>query len=163
LQGYPVKVRVSYQKLLKNLILNQLHERAPKSKKKRNLFTALKHTKFFQVTELDWVEAGLQVCFIFFYFLLPATVPHLLNHGVFSGHVFRCSKPPAGTSMVPYQLRCHACDTTRRLSIWRDAPEHLSRCSNTSAGTSMVPEFASSFSELRLRAIPSCDASCEHS
>jgi pre-mRNA-processing factor 8 len=43
-----VKVRVSYQKLLKNLVLNKL-------------FKALKATKFFQVTELDWVEAGLQV------------------------------------------------------------------------------------------------------
>ena len=29
---------------------------------KRNLFRSLKNTKFFQVTTLDWVEAGLQVC-----------------------------------------------------------------------------------------------------
>lgn len=60
-QGYPVKVRVSYQKLLKNLILNNLHTRPAQNQKKKNLFRALKHTKFFQVTELDWVEAGLQV------------------------------------------------------------------------------------------------------
>jgi hypothetical protein len=58
---YPVKVRVSYQKLLKNLVLNKLQHRAPKNQKKKNLFKALKGTKFFQVTELDWVEAGLQV------------------------------------------------------------------------------------------------------
>lgn len=58
---YPVKVRVSYQKLLKNLVLNKLHSRPPKAQKKKNLFKALKATKFFQVTELDWVEAGLQV------------------------------------------------------------------------------------------------------
>lgn len=57
----PVKVRVSYQKLLKNLVLNKLHHRKPKSQSKKNLFKALKATKFFQVTELDWVEAGLQV------------------------------------------------------------------------------------------------------
>lgn len=56
-----MKVRVSYQKLLKNLVLNKLHHRKPKSQSKKNLFKALKATKFFQVTELDWVEAGLQV------------------------------------------------------------------------------------------------------
>lgn len=58
---HPVKVRVSYQKLLKNLVLNKLHHRAPKNQNKKNLFKALKATKFFQVTQLDWVEAGLQV------------------------------------------------------------------------------------------------------
>ena len=52
---------MSYQKLLKNLVLNKLHQRPPKPQKKKNLFRALKGTKFFQVTELDWVEAGLQV------------------------------------------------------------------------------------------------------
>lgn len=60
--GYPVKVRVSYQKLLKGYVLNQLHSRAPKCLKKRSLFKSLAGTKFFQQTELDWVEAGLQVC-----------------------------------------------------------------------------------------------------
>eukprot|EP00892_Ulva_mutabilis_P008605 jgi/Ulvmu1/6116/UM027_0094.1 len=60
--AHPVKVRVSYQKLLKNLVLNKLHHRAPKNQNKKNLFKALKATKFFQVTQLDWVEAGLQVC-----------------------------------------------------------------------------------------------------
>ena len=30
-QGYPVKVRVSYQKLLKCWVLNSLHHRAPKA------------------------------------------------------------------------------------------------------------------------------------
>ncbi|CAI5475746.1 unnamed protein product [Closterium sp. Yama58-4] len=60
--NHPVKVRVSYQKLLKLWVLNELHKRPPKSHKKRDLFRALKQTKFFQSTELDWVEAGLQVC-----------------------------------------------------------------------------------------------------
>ena len=60
--GYPVKVRVSYQKLLKGYVLNQLHTRPPKSLKRRSLFKSLAATKFFQQTELDWVEAGLQVC-----------------------------------------------------------------------------------------------------
>lgn len=60
--NYPVKVRVSYQKLLKCWVLNELHHRPPKAMNKRNLFRALKKTKFFQTTELDWVEAGLQVC-----------------------------------------------------------------------------------------------------
>jgi len=29
---------------------------------KKNLFRTLANTKFFQSTEIDWVEAGLQVC-----------------------------------------------------------------------------------------------------
>jgi len=60
--GQPVKVRVSYQKLLKCYVLNELHHRPPKGLTKRSLFKQLKSTKFFQTTELDWVEAGLQVC-----------------------------------------------------------------------------------------------------
>jgi pre-mRNA-processing factor 8 len=54
-----VKVRVSYQKLLKCWVLNSLHHKRPKSQNKRNLFKAFQATKFFQLTELDWVEAGL--------------------------------------------------------------------------------------------------------
>lgn len=53
---------MSYQKLLKNYVLNVLHTRPPKSVKKKYLLRALRATKFFQSTELDWVEAGLQVC-----------------------------------------------------------------------------------------------------
>jgi pre-mRNA-processing factor 8 len=58
----PVKVRVSYQKLLKCWVLNELHKRRPKALNKKYLFRSLKATKFFQSTELDWVEVGLQVC-----------------------------------------------------------------------------------------------------
>ena len=60
--GYPTKVRVSYQKLLKAWVLNQLHSKPSRPKAKRELFKSLKSTKFFQCTELDWVEAGLQIC-----------------------------------------------------------------------------------------------------
>jgi len=60
--GHPVKVRVSYQKLLKCYVLNELHHRPPKALNKKYLFPALRSTKFFQSTTLDWVEAGLQVC-----------------------------------------------------------------------------------------------------
>lgn len=60
--NYPTKVRVSYQKLLKAWVLNQLHSKSDKPKSKRTLFKSLKSTKFFQCTELDWVEVGLQVC-----------------------------------------------------------------------------------------------------
>ena len=58
---HPVKVRVSYQKLLKCWVLNELKRRKPKAYNKKYLFKSLKRTKFFQQTELDWVEAGLQV------------------------------------------------------------------------------------------------------
>ncbi|GAB7344574.1 hypothetical protein MBLNU457_3072t1 [Dothideomycetes sp. NU457] len=60
--GQPVKVRVSYQKLLKTYVLNELHKRNPKAQSKQSLMRSLKHTKFFQQTTIDWVEAGLQVC-----------------------------------------------------------------------------------------------------
>ena len=60
-QDYPVKVRVSYQKLLKYYVLNQLHHAPPKTVKRRHLFRAFEQTKFFQTTTIDWVEAGLQV------------------------------------------------------------------------------------------------------
>ncbi|KAI6190216.1 WD repeat-containing protein 48-like protein [Aphelenchoides bicaudatus] len=59
--GMPVKVRVSYQKLLKVYVLNSLKQRPPKPQKRRYLFRSFKATKFFQSTTLDWVEAGLQV------------------------------------------------------------------------------------------------------
>ena len=58
----PVKVRVSYQKLLKCFVLNELKTKPEKAMTRKNLFRQLKSTKFFQTTNLDWVEAGLQVC-----------------------------------------------------------------------------------------------------
>ncbi|KAL8871564.1 MAG: hypothetical protein Q9174_002627 [Haloplaca sp. 1 TL-2023] len=61
-QGQPVKVRVSYQKLLKSFVLNELHRKKPKAQNKQNLMKSLRSTKFFQQTTIDWVEAGLQVC-----------------------------------------------------------------------------------------------------
>ena len=61
-QGQPVKVRVSYQKLLKTYVLNELHKKKPKAQSKQNLLKTLRGTKFFQQTSIDWVEAGLQVC-----------------------------------------------------------------------------------------------------
>ncbi|KAK6462751.1 putative pre-mRNA splicing factor [Scheffersomyces coipomensis] len=64
-----VKTRISYQKLLKNNVLNELHN-PPGSKtgsrahnqRKIKLLKSLKSTKYFQSTTIDWVEAGLQVC-----------------------------------------------------------------------------------------------------
>ncbi|KAF2090260.1 PROCN-domain-containing protein [Saccharata proteae CBS 121410] len=61
-QGQPVKVRVSYQKLLKTYVLNELHNKPAKALNSQNLMKSLKTTKFFQQTTIDWVEAGLQVC-----------------------------------------------------------------------------------------------------
>jgi len=60
--GQPVKVRVSYQKLLKTYVLNELHKKPPQAQNKQDLMRTLKSTKFFQQTKIDWVEAGLQVC-----------------------------------------------------------------------------------------------------
>lgn len=60
--GYPVKTRVSYQKMLKSWVKNELHKKKPKSQKKRSLMRAFASTKFFQFTEMDWVEVGLNLC-----------------------------------------------------------------------------------------------------
>ncbi|KAF8495254.1 NUC071 domain-containing protein [Russula emetica] len=57
----PIKVQVSYQKLLKCYVLNELKSRREKAKTKKNLFQPLKGTGFFRM-RLDWVDAGLQVC-----------------------------------------------------------------------------------------------------
>ncbi|OAA61907.1 pre-mRNA processing splicing factor 8 [Niveomyces insectorum RCEF 264] len=58
----PVKIHVSYQKLLKTFVLNELHKKKPKTLHRQDLLKTLKQTKFFQQTTIDWVEAGLQVC-----------------------------------------------------------------------------------------------------
>ncbi|SCU81555.1 LAME_0B07646g1_1 [Lachancea meyersii CBS 8951] len=58
----PIKVRVSYQKLLKNHVLNELRESHTRARNKKKLLRSLRNTKFFQQTTIDWVEAGLQVC-----------------------------------------------------------------------------------------------------
>ena len=60
--NFPTKVKVSHQKLLKKCVLNDLHKKTLKSRNKKSLLKALKMTKFFQSTTIDWVEAGLQVC-----------------------------------------------------------------------------------------------------
>jgi hypothetical protein len=52
---------VSYQKLLKVYVLNALHHRRPRALNKKNMFASFRATKFFQSTDIDWVEAGLQV------------------------------------------------------------------------------------------------------
>ena len=57
----PVKVRVSYQKLLKNHIKNALVRKSMKNNKKQYLAKILRNTKYFQQTKIDWVEAGLQL------------------------------------------------------------------------------------------------------
>lgn len=61
-RDYPVKTRVSYQKLLKTFVLNELHKSKPSNLKKVKLLKSLKNTKYFQSTTIDWLEAGLQVC-----------------------------------------------------------------------------------------------------
>ncbi|GME84368.1 unnamed protein product [Ambrosiozyma monospora] len=59
---HPVKVRVSYQKLLKTSVANGLKASHPVPQRKVSLLKSLKNTKYFQQTSIDWVEAGIQVC-----------------------------------------------------------------------------------------------------
>lgn len=63
----PQKVKVSYQKLLKTYVSNELKSNNKKRKQSKkignaSLLKTLKSTKYFQETTIDWVEAGLQVC-----------------------------------------------------------------------------------------------------
>lgn len=65
----PLKVKISYQKLLKHYVLNELHNPSGNktgskmsNQRKIKLLKSLKGTKYFQQTRIDWVEAGLQVC-----------------------------------------------------------------------------------------------------
>ena len=60
--SHPVKVRVSYQKLLKCYVLNCCTRGRPRASRRSTSSRRSSATKFFQATQLDWVEAGLQVC-----------------------------------------------------------------------------------------------------
>ena len=77
--GQPVKVRVSYQKLLKYYVLNALKHRPPKAQRKRYLFRSFKSTKFFQQTTLDWVEVGLQVITSTYFFICQKKKKEMMN------------------------------------------------------------------------------------
>lgn len=61
-EKYPIKTRISYQKLLKSYVLNELKGKAPPNVRKVKLLKNLRNTKYFQQTTIDWVEAGIQVC-----------------------------------------------------------------------------------------------------
>lgn len=65
--GIPTKVRISYQKLLKTAVLNELKnppglKSAADNQRRIKLLQTLRATKFFRQTTIDWVEAGLQLC-----------------------------------------------------------------------------------------------------
>lgn len=61
-ERYPIKTRVSHQKLLKTHVLNELKSKSAGSGKKIKLLKSFRNTKYFQQTTIDWVEAGLQLC-----------------------------------------------------------------------------------------------------
>ncbi|QLL30278.1 hypothetical protein HG536_0A00950 [Torulaspora globosa] len=61
-EEYPIKTRVSHQKLLKTYVLNELKPKNGISTRKVKLLKDFRNTKYFQQTTIDWVEAGLQLC-----------------------------------------------------------------------------------------------------
>lgn len=63
-RNYPTKTRASYQKLLKRHVktLIRSHNERKQTHEKRNLLKNLGKTKFFRTTEVDWLEAGIQLC-----------------------------------------------------------------------------------------------------
>ena len=67
--GNPIKVRVSYQKLIKHRVKNYIKKQKCRDRKHVRTRKApgqvprgMEHSKFFKSTRLDWVEAGLQLC-----------------------------------------------------------------------------------------------------
>ncbi|AQZ09897.1 PRP8 (YHR165C) [Zygosaccharomyces parabailii] len=61
-EDFPLKTRISYQKLLKTNVLNELRQAKPADVRKIKLLKSLRNTKYFQQTTIDWVEAGVQLC-----------------------------------------------------------------------------------------------------
>ncbi|QLQ77845.1 hypothetical protein HG537_0A00920 [Torulaspora globosa] len=61
-EEYPIKTRVSHQKLLKTYVLNELKAKNGTNTRKIKLLKDFRNTKYFQQTTIDWVEAGLQLC-----------------------------------------------------------------------------------------------------
>ncbi|XBW36857.1 hypothetical protein QEN19_002436 [Hanseniaspora menglaensis] len=76
--NYPIKVKKSYQGLMKNKIITKLRAKKQKKKmhfklfkdlkskksrkqRKVSLLSSLRENKYFQQTSIDWVEAGLQL------------------------------------------------------------------------------------------------------
>lgn len=57
-----VKVKTSYQRLLKGTIINDLQNKRLHEVHRPKLLKVLKRTKFFQETSIDWLEAAIQVC-----------------------------------------------------------------------------------------------------
>lgn len=61
-RGVALKTRISYQKLLKTSVANDLHTSVATTQGSTGLIKELKNTKFFQQTTIDWVEAGILIC-----------------------------------------------------------------------------------------------------
>jgi pre-mRNA-processing factor 8 len=58
----PVKVRISYQKLLKGNVANHLKGVGSNRSVRKNLGDVFSYAKFFHTTKIEWLEAGIQVC-----------------------------------------------------------------------------------------------------
>ena len=57
-----VKTRISQQRLVGKDVLNKLHAKPPSGQGHAGLVKALRASKYFEETSIDWVEAGIQVC-----------------------------------------------------------------------------------------------------
>ena len=56
----PAKARVPYRKLLRCFALNESKSKPEEVMARKNTFRKPQSTKFFQTTNLDWVNVGLQ-------------------------------------------------------------------------------------------------------
>ncbi len=111
-----LQVRVSYQKLLKCWVLNQIHHRPPKALNKKFLFKSLKSTKFFQqvgglgpvgllIWLGSWILGG------------PTLVAHRLKQHNFAETHCRCDCPARLSAGVTTSLLFYICTCSWRASL----------------------------------------------
>jgi len=58
---FPIKVRISHQKLLKRYVLNKIKNTNKKKDLKIRLLNVLSNSEYFRSTKIDWVETGIHL------------------------------------------------------------------------------------------------------
>jgi len=60
--NYPLKIRISYQQLLKHYVLRESKKKGLTSVKKVSVIKIFSESAFFHTTKMDWLEIGIIVC-----------------------------------------------------------------------------------------------------
>lgn len=97
----PVKVKVSYQKLLKVFVLNALHHRPPKALNKKNMFASFRATKFFQSVR-PTIDRGWRR-------VRPAQPARAVSVASYSLPCFSCARFPPRPRSIGWRPVCRWC------------------------------------------------------